>query len=77
MCYNFVVFLLSKSWHESSMWGSADWTLALANKAAAAVKGAAALHDAYLSTKDPQVGHCISLSSVTICDVVVYHFVGA
>jgi hypothetical protein len=57
MCYNFVVYMLSKTWHEQSMWADADWTLALANKAASAVKSAAALHDAVLSTKNPQVGH--------------------
>jgi hypothetical protein len=52
---NFVRFFCSARWHASCMWEGSSWTDAAVERAAVAVRRGAALHDAYLSAKDPHV----------------------
>jgi hypothetical protein len=52
---NFVRFFCSARWHAASMWEGSAWTDAAVERAAIAVRRMAALHDTFLSTKDPHV----------------------
>jgi hypothetical protein len=50
---NFVRFFCSARWHAAAMWEGSAWTDAAAERAVRAVRRAAALHDTFLSARDP------------------------
>ena len=52
---NFLRFFCSARWHAAAMWEGSAWADDAAEAAVCAVRRAAALHDAYLSSKDPHV----------------------
>jgi hypothetical protein len=52
---NFLRFFVSARWHAASMWEGSAWLDGVVERAVTAVRRGAALHDAYLSTKDPHV----------------------
>ncbi|KAI8473420.1 MAG: hypothetical protein J3K34DRAFT_410680 [Monoraphidium minutum] len=59
---NFLRFFCSARWHAAAMWEGSGWADAAAEAAVRGVRRAAALHDAYLSSKDPHVTLVVALS---------------
>lgn len=60
---NFVRFFCSARWHAASMWEGSAWIDSVAERAVRAVRRAAALHDTYLSTRDPHITLSVSVKS--------------
>jgi len=52
---NFVRFFCSARWHAACMWEESAWMDAATERAVRVVRRTAALHDAYLSSRDPHV----------------------
>ncbi|GBF96325.1 hypothetical protein Rsub_09395 [Raphidocelis subcapitata] len=64
--FNFLRFFCSARWHAAAMWEGSAWTDAAAERAVRVVRRAAALHDAFLSARDPHVTLAVVLALWTV-----------